>query len=229
MIHKIKAILAAKKYGKISFSQSGEDLIIQKLCKSYGLIKPSYIDIGAYHPYILSNTALLYLSGSRGMNIEPNIDNFKLFIDNRPGDINLNIGISNKNKSIDYYQFDEHTLNTFDKCEAEKFSTQGVHLLKKKKVEVNTLKQVINKYADKVFPDILSLDVEGHELAVLNRFDELNSKPKIICCETLEYSSNGKYSKNKKLIKHIENCGYKLYADTLINSIFINRKLIKSN
>ncbi|MFM7886227.1 MAG: glycosyltransferase family 2 protein, partial [Pseudanabaena sp.] len=61
----------SKKTTKMSYSQCGEDLIIQFIFSSLGISKPSYIDIGAYDAHKLSNTAVFYEQGSRGINIEP--------------------------------------------------------------------------------------------------------------------------------------------------------------
>src|SRR5258705_5903293 len=81
-------------YRQNSFSQSGEDLIIKFIFNALGIDKPSYIAIGAHHPYFLNNTAIFYESGSRGINIEPNDENIILFNRYRKQDINLNIGIA---------------------------------------------------------------------------------------------------------------------------------------
>ena len=69
---------------KLSFAQSGEDLIALQIFRSLGIKKPSYMDVGAFHPYRTSNTALLNLSGCRGINIEPNPAQFPEFIRERP-------------------------------------------------------------------------------------------------------------------------------------------------
>src|SRR5688572_17355247 len=81
-------------YRKISYSQSGEDLIIKYIFDNLGISQPSYFDIGAHHPFFLSNTALFYSLGCRGINVEPDPSLFTPFKDKRKEDINLNIGIS---------------------------------------------------------------------------------------------------------------------------------------
>jgi hypothetical protein len=59
------------KFEKKSFSQTGEDLIVEFIFNDIGVDYPSYIDIGAHHPYYLNNTQIFYLKGCRGINIEP--------------------------------------------------------------------------------------------------------------------------------------------------------------
>ena len=63
---------------KISYAQSGEDLIIKYIFDSLK-IKPSYIDIGVHHPYKFNNTALFYELGCRGINVEPDPDLYGSF------------------------------------------------------------------------------------------------------------------------------------------------------
>lgn len=46
-------------YSKISFSQFGEDLLINKIFKRIGYGK--FLDLGSFHPIHFSNTFLLYL------------------------------------------------------------------------------------------------------------------------------------------------------------------------
>src|SRR5215211_2513715 len=102
---------------KISYSQCGEDLLIQYLFNLRGIPKPSYIDIGANDPFFLSNTAIFYKKGCRGINIEANpllIKNFKL---HRPEDINLNIGVGPKDDELNFFIINHPTLSTFSKQE----------------------------------------------------------------------------------------------------------------
>ena len=77
-----------------SLSANGEDLYIMTLFNMMNIVCPSYIDIGAYHPYIWSNTALMHIKGSHGINIEANPNGIELFEKARPSDININVGVS---------------------------------------------------------------------------------------------------------------------------------------
>jgi len=53
------------KFAKISYSQCGEDLIISHIIKSLSIQTPTYIDVGAHHPFYLSNTAYFYNGGCK--------------------------------------------------------------------------------------------------------------------------------------------------------------------
>src|SRR3970282_781555 len=137
LLSKIKRKLITKffisdedKYKKISFSQSGEDLIVKFIFDNLGIPNPTYIDIGAHHPYFISNTALFYKNGCRGINIEPDPTLFNEFLKHRKEDINLNIGISDRNCELDFYIISSPTLNTFSKDEAAKYSLEGNYVIK---------------------------------------------------------------------------------------------------
>src|SRR5215813_3013834 len=98
-------------YKKESFSQCGEDCIVEFIFSARNIEKPSYIDIGAFHPFELSNTAKFYRKGSRGINIEPNPDQFRYFMKHRKNDKNLNMGVGIKSGQLMYYQMNASTLN----------------------------------------------------------------------------------------------------------------------
>jgi FkbM family methyltransferase len=208
-----------------SFSQCGEDCIIDFLFNARNIGKPSYLDIGAFHPFELSNTAKFYRKGSRGINIEPNPEQFHYFTRYRKNDQNLNIGIGKKNDRLVYYKMNASTLNTFDQKTAEELVEQhGFQITGKVELPVTDLNHVITVYAGNRFPDFLSLDTEGLDIAILEQIDFVNNYPKVICVETLEYSPNLAGPKKQRLIDFLLGKDYMLYADTYINSIFVNRK-----
>lgn len=214
-----------EKYQKISFSQSGEDLIVKFLFDAIQIAQPSYLDIGAHHPYYLNNTALFYLSGSTGINIEPDPSLFKPFISERKRDINLNIGISDKESEQDFYLFNVPTLNTFSKEEAAKFEKEGNYFVKEtKKIKVQTIENILAQYSNNKFPNFLTIDAEGVDELILKSIDFKTNFPIVICVETLSFSSSGNGKKNYDLIHFLESNQYLLYADTNNNSIFIKKE-----
>lgn len=212
-------------YQKISYSQSGEDLITKYIFDSIGISTPSYIDIGAHHPFYLNNTQLFYQLGSRGINIEPDPALFIEFGKSRKNDINLNIGISDKEGELDFYIINVPTLNTFSKEEAKKYESEGDYQVKEiRKIQVKTLSNILVENGIKKFPDFLTLDAEGVDEIVVKSIDFNNNYPLVICIETISFSNAGKGIKNSKLIQFIESKGYILYADTYINTIFVRKE-----
>lgn len=205
---------------KLSYAQCGEDLIIEFVFNQLGIFKPTYLDIGAHHPFYLSNTALFYKKGCRGINIEPDFNLFKEFLVERKEDINLNVGIGEKAATSDFFVMNATTLNTFSLEQIELYKKEGNYFVTAiKKVKIETLQSVL-KNSNGQFPDLLSIDAEGMEELITESID-FTVKPKVICIETLSFSNFGKGIKNTKLINFILGNGYILYADTYINSIFV--------
>lgn len=84
-----------REYRRENYSWEGEDILVNKLMRDlFGIQKGFYVDIGARHPFVLSNTALLYSQGRRGINIDAMPGSMALFETHRPEDINLEIAIA---------------------------------------------------------------------------------------------------------------------------------------
>lgn len=213
--------------GRVSYSQHGEDLIIRSLFSQMGIARPSYIDIGAHHPFYLSNTAIFYTNGSRGINIEPDPKLFSRFTAKRPGDVNLNIGIGPKADQLTFYTMADPAFNTFSLEEAKKCETWGCTIVSETKVAVETLSDVLRKYNKGKFPDLMSLDVEGLDEVIVRSIDFKQSSPSVICVETISYE-NAIGIKNYETVRTLEGHGYTVYADTYINTILVKKSQLKT-
>lgn len=210
--------------GKVraSFSQSGEDMIIDYIFTVIGVEKPSYIDIGAHHPYRMSNTAYFYGKGCRGINIEPDPVLFEAFRAERKEDINLNIGIAGEAATLNFHRLSAPTLNTFSKEEAERMCAEHGYTIREViPVQVMDLQSVLDRHFGGKFPQFLSVDVEGLDEVILRSIDYKQNFPIVICVETISFETDGSGVKNQPLIDFLLSNGYQLYADTYINSIFV--------
>lgn len=168
------------------FSQGGEDAILYGIF--YNKIKKGakgfYVDIGAYHPFIHSNTYLFYLKGWRGVNIDANPGSMKEFKNKRPRDINLELGISDKNGYSTFYVLDEHsTMNSFSEGNLQDHNMfQAVK--QKERVQTRTLESVLDEYAEEFTEiDFFSIDVEGFDQVVLESNNWTKYRPKVIVVE----------------------------------------------
>jgi FkbM family methyltransferase len=201
-----------------SYSQYGEDRIIDLMKHLYGIHKITYMDIGAHHPFKLNNTQLLYESGQTGVNIEPDPIQYKFFTKHRKNDINLNIGIHEKPGELVFYQFVSPEFNTFSPSAAGEIERKGIKKINEIPVQVDTYNNIVKKYLNDMPPDMISLDAEGIDEVVIRSIDYTKYAPKIICVETYAY---GVGKKNYELIDEITQRGYKIHADTFVNTIFI--------
>lgn len=212
-----------KAHQKKSFSQCGEDLIVQYIFNLRGITKPTYLDIGANHPFNISNTALLYQNGSRGINIEANPHLFDSFIKYRPEDINLNVGVGTNEDDLDLFIMQDHTLSTFSEEECNQLQEFGKQLKEIKRIKVLPIYTILNEYSNNNTPDFLSLDVEGLDLAILKSIDFQKLSPKIICVEAAEYSPIGAGERKNELIDFLVSKNYYEYANTNLNAIMVRR------
>ncbi len=212
-----------REFEKTSFSQCGEDLIISYVFALRGVTHPTYIDVGAHHPWFINNTALFYQKGCRGINLEPNPSLIQAFQRERVEDVNLKMAIGSTPGQMEFYVLDDESLSTCSKDQLQDFLSKGHKLKRTMSVPVSTIAEVIGRYAQGKFPDLFNLDVEGFELDVLRGADFSTSRPKILCLETAEYSLTGAGEKRRDLMRYVEALGYYLYADTNLNSIYVDK------
>ncbi len=204
---------------RIIHSQCGEDFIIESLIP--GQTKGLYVDVGANHPTKFNNTLLFYKKGWSGINLEPNTSRLKLFNILRRRDINLNIGIGEKESEMYFNIFKESTLSTFDQKAADEYKNMGHELKKIVKVPVMPLSKIFDLHIKDKDIDILSIDTEGFDMIVLNSNDWNKYRPKFIILETLEYRNDGSGQKlNNIYDEYMQTIGYKKIADTYINTIY---------
>jgi FkbM family methyltransferase len=213
-----------KKFRQTSFSQCGEDLLIDYIFRLRGVSMPSYLDIGANDPFFLNNTAIFYLRGCRGINIDANPELVKRFEKERKGDLNLNAGIDDRHGALDFYIMTDNTLSTFSKEECETLVNSGHKLDTVKKIELFTVSEILDKYNSGRFPDLLTIDVEGLDQKILQSIDFSKEWPKIICVEAAEYSPIGAGARRTELIDFLVSRGYYEYANTNLNAVMVKNE-----
>ena len=209
-------------YYRKSWSQCGEDLILRYLFDLLRIARPSYIDIGAHHPWYYNNTYLFYRQGARGVNVEPDPSLHASLRRGRPRDVNLNIGIGPSEAELDFYVMSTRTLNTFSAAEARKYVEQhGQRIVDTRRIRVQTFAQAVDTHLGHT-PDLVSLDVEGLDLDILRSIDFSRHRPHVFCVETISYAAgDGSGVKSPEIHALMLGNGYRLYADTYINSIYV--------
>lgn len=211
-------------FGHLTFAQFGEDLIIANIFSLLGIFTPSYIDIGAHHPLNVSNTALLHIRGSRGINVEANPDLIPAFRELRPDDVTVNVGVGASAGYFNFYRIDAYSgRNTFNRDAAEAFTREHpqFRISDVLEVEVLPLDDIIKQYSDGIYPDFLTIDVEGLDYDVLRAANFSRSKPKVVCVEAV---SGADSDDSSRLLNLLNDRGYELYIRTLGNLILVDRK-----
>lgn len=209
---------------KKSFSQSGEDLIIDYIFTNYLRIhNPFYLDIGANHPTYLSNTYYFYQKGCRGVCVEPDETLFSEIQKTRVEDKCLNVGVGFEAASkVPFYIMSEKTLNTFSREVAERYQGYGCCSIQEiSQVDLLPINEIISQNFSSC-PNLVSLDVEGLDYQILKSMDFGKYKPEVFCVETLTFVQDKSEHKLEEIITLMEENGYFVYADTFINTIFVD-------
>lgn len=236
-LRRIKEIGKSSVGGKIkckdSYSQFGEDVIIARLFDDLTVKNIAYLDIGANNPQFISNTYLFYERGFRGVLVEPNAFLCDKLKAERPRDTTLNVGIGTEENvsEADFYLFPSEAdgLSTFSAAEAKHWETVGMNGKKFKvervlKMPLLNVNEVIADYFTEC-PDLVSIDVEGWDLQILETFDFEHYNPAVFCVETLAYKDDGATYRLTEIHDFFVGKGYFSFAETYANNIFVNRNL----
>lgn len=165
----------------ISYAQNREDAVLAAFLRD--VEQGFYIDVGANDPEMDSVTKSFYERGWRGINIEPNPQMLKKLKANRPEDINIQAGISNKEGKLNLRTYSNSGLSTFSSSMQKQYAAQDAPTgFKDITVKVTTLKAILDKYKPE-HVHFMKIDVEGLEYEVLSGNDWKNYRPEIICIE----------------------------------------------
>lgn len=155
-----------------------EDIILSTAFKN--LNNGFYIDIGANDPISQSVTKYFYDNRNwSGINIEPLKKEYSLLCKERPRDINLNIGVSDKEEEKTLYIDKE--LSTFD----QNVINKDIASLNKEYIKLYSLTYILDKYLKKNSNiHFCKIDVEGFEQKVLKGIDFNKYRPFLFCIES---------------------------------------------
>jgi FkbM family methyltransferase len=184
----------------ISYSQDGEDLMIASLLNVNRHSHAGFfVDVGAHHPHSLSNTFFFYRLGWRGINIDAMPGSMKTFQRLRPRDLNIEAAVSNVPTPLVYYEFNHTGMNGFiSDIDALKADVPQIAVLNTRTIQAKTLSEILSSHlpaGQKI--DFLTVDVEGHDLPVLQSNDWNRFRPSVVVVEDLEEFDLGRAAHSK--------------------------------
>lgn len=220
-----KSFISKKNY----YSFSGADVLINDIFKKQE--SGFYLDIGCQHPIKNNNTYKLFKKGWKGVNIDLDQDNINLFNLSRPNDLNICTAVSSSIEEVDLFFY--HKKSPINTIEKKVSNFQNARIKEIKKIKTNTLNNIIesSEYNNKKF-DLMSVDVEGHELDVFYGFDFKKNAPNVIVVEFLDLSLPKIEIKNQNIHNIINSEIYKFLTSknyTLANVVYADLIFINNN
>ncbi len=197
-----------------SYAQEGEDLILGRY---FEYAPPGfYVDVGAHDPRRFSNTFLLQRRGWRGINIDATPGSMRRFRVARPRDINLEYAVGATTGTATLFQFNEPALNTLDGTLVPLYESHGYRVVAKQPIAVRPLAEIL---AEHLPPgqtiQLMTVDVEGFDLQVLQSNDWGRFRPQVLVVESLKDAP----LHSAALSGFLDDHGYRLFAQT-VNSRF---------
>ncbi len=212
-------------YCRSSYAQEGEDRILAemfglRLRKDPGF----YVDVGAHHPERYSNTYLFYTFGWRGINIDAMPGSMDLFKRERPLDINLEAAISDEEKALTFYEFNEPALNGFNReiaSSRDQFSNWK--LVGQREIKTIRLDKLLESHLPKGRSiDFMSIDVEGLDFNVLKSNDWKKFRPVLVLVEDSEAMMNNQV-RDTVISRFMRDNGYVFCCKTVLTTFFVDK------
>jgi len=205
-----------KRHAHVSYAQLGEDLILSHYLKQDNGF---YVDVGCHDPFRYSTTALLHLyRGWRGMNIDADPQAIEKFRKARPGDINLNVGVSDAAGELEFTIFKGSAHNSFD-ARMVQAASRRMPVEQRQQVHVRPLRDIL---ADHLPPgqtiDYMNIDCEGLDEKVIAGNDWSRFSPKLLSVEI--HGLNLIKAMDNPVVKTLLQSGYRLRSPCGVTSIF---------
>jgi len=216
---------------KRTYAQHCEDLATIEIL---GRPPRNFIDIGAADGVTCSNTLLWALQGAQGLSFEPIPTQYHLLqalYTYNPSITCINEGVSDSRKTANI-QSDgllSFVLDTEDKGltgALSPFMNPGAEILT---VSFKPLAYWLNQYPEFRHTDVVSLDVEGHELSVLHGIDFQSFRSGIFIVETHSEVADGTawlHRDYAEIDSYFKKHGYIATLKNPINTFWIYKDLL---
>ena len=201
----------------LSYSSAGEDLVLDFLTDY--LPTGFYVDVGCNHARQHSNTYRFYRKGWSGIAIDANAAFEREFARTRPRDQFIRACVSDKVEDVKFHHFHHDTLS----------SVSGAHFYDNdehyalERIETMTTRRLDDILAEANCPerfDILNVDVEGMDEAVLRSLDLKRFQPRVILVELNGTDLDVGRLSDSGIAKSLEKFGYSPVAIHWGNGFF---------
>lgn len=207
------------KHLRFSYSQFGEDLVVAPLLPG---ATGFYVDIGCYHPVALSNTYALYRRGWRGLVVDANPLAIQRFRKRRPRDIAIQAALSDhpSDRIFEVVAAAESCHLRDETREPPRPDDEGAQIKQLIPIRTTTLAELLHQHLpDGQSIDLLSIDCEREDLAVLRSNDWERFRPGVIIVEDFHW-----VAEQSPIVALLKENGYELIATVSLSRIFLTRE-----
>jgi FkbM family methyltransferase len=211
---KLYELMKPAKLSGTYYSHYGEDVLLKSL---FANETGTYVDVGAGHPILGSNTYALYKKGWRGLTIDPILENVRLARKKRPRDTALHSLCGEDAESVTLWTYEIHQYSTTSPERVAELRERGLIPLKQEVLRSVSLAS-LGLRTDPRDASFLSIDVEGMELQVLQGNDWNAYLPSLIICEEISCP----WLEPREVSTFLQNHGYELSDYVGLSSFYIH-------
>ncbi len=211
--------LEAQGNARTYYSQNGEDCILWALFEDQ-FTPGFFVEVGALDGTRFSNTYSFEQAGWHGICVEAHPDYMDLLRSNRPNSIIVHATVADEDKEgVTFYANSRGSLSTLDPSLEDEFRRYGKYFTgwEIKRVPMRTLDSILTESGAPAPIDIISIDIEGTEMAALSGFNLYKHFPRVMVIEALDKSTE------REMDTHMAGAGY-IRARKLSNNIFYCRE-----
>ena len=212
---------------RLCFGQEAEDAVLLKTLEAPADRRGFYVDVGAHHPTRLSNTFLFYRRGWRGLNIDATRGLSDKFHAARPEDVFVEAVVGDGG-TVTFTDFAGHAFSGVSGDVADaRAAAHPSDVVGRRTV---TTRRLADLLGDHLPPgqviDFLNVDVEGHELAVLESNDWEAHRPRAVLIEIGDAPTLAD-ALASPAAEFLAARGYAAFAKTGITTFFARTELLR--
>lgn len=182
----------------------------EHILRSVGEGAGRFLDIGAYHPKVFSNTRALYELGWSGVMVEPAPEPFLALLKEYGNEerVKLICAAVGFERGLSRLHATADAVSTTDEAQFEKWRTAGGYYGSFFTPTIS-IRDILNQFGDF---DFVSIDAEGQSVALFRDLLSTGMLPRCLC---VEYDD-----KLNECLDIAMRCGYRLVYKSVENLVF---------
>lgn len=218
-------LIAADAFRKIldrdataSYGQTGEDRWIESIV---GGAPGFFVDVGCNDPVRGSNTFRLYKKGWRGIAIDANCALVEQHRKLRKRDVQVCAALSDVEAETVFTEFTDSCVSSLEPDHVAEWAKHRA-IAVQRTVRTRTLTHVLAECNAPNRFELLSVDVEGHDLHVLRSLDFERFRPRLVVVEM--HGFDIERPADNEVYQQMTSNGYRMVGFAVMNGLFEDRR-----